>query len=411
MILLEQIEGEYTMGTWGARIFDDDGAADIYAEYRILLGYKVEPEKAWQLIYDYFYPDYKESDNEDAFWLSVALFQWQNGILKEEVKQKAIQCIDNESYLEVWKESDPAAYKKRRVVLAQLKEKLINEVNPPRKVAKCPPYYREKTQFRTGDIYSYIHENGNISYVEVVRIRKEPVTKLAPELDYQSTADFALIDVWSPKRYTLEELSKLPYRKFCEVNVQNPIQTYAYDTVSVHDEDTIRKNMDYLGRVSRVWTKESAFFCKGGIEPFPRVYTQVIESTFSLPYGITNEMLNEALAEFLIDSTIETLEHRLSVKNPQLSKSVCIALKLVLIRCISRLAGDIRRNHITKIKGATDNDIKDLVGLFSWSNEENTRELADKFIPVDANAIGTDFGLKIDRAVDLYYGFPTIPHN
>jgi hypothetical protein len=180
------------MGTRGTRLLDDDGAADICAEYRILLGYKVDPEKAWQLIYNYFYPEYKGSDDEDVFWLSVALFQWQNGILKEEVKQKALQCIDDESYLEVWKESDSATYKKRKAVLTQLKEKLINEVNPPRKVPKCPTCYRQKTGFAIGDIFSYTHENGNISYVEVVRIRKEPVTELVPELDYKSKADFAL---------------------------------------------------------------------------------------------------------------------------------------------------------------------------------------------------------------------------
>ena len=87
------------MGTWETRIFDDDDAADIYAEYRILLGYKMNPDKAWQLIYNYFYPDYKGSDDEDVFWLSVALYQWQNGILMNEENERRLaeKCVSKVS--------------------------------------------------------------------------------------------------------------------------------------------------------------------------------------------------------------------------------------------------------------------------------------------------------------------------
>ena len=93
------------MGAWTTRIFDDDGAADIRAEYKILLGYGVSPEETYTRIKDYFYKDYQEEDDEDVYWISIALFQWQNGILMDEVKEKALQCIESENYLERWKES------------------------------------------------------------------------------------------------------------------------------------------------------------------------------------------------------------------------------------------------------------------------------------------------------------------
>ena len=391
------------MGTWSTRIFDDDGAADIRAEYRSLLGYKMDPEQAWQLIYNYFYPDFKDSDDEDVFWLSVALYQWQNGILIEEVKQRALDCIDDESYLEVWKESDPAVYKKRKAVLTQLKDKLINEVNAPRKVAKCPPYYREKTKFSIGDVFSYTHENGNISYIEVARIRKKPVTKLAPELDYRSISDFALLDSWSKKRHSLEELSELPYRKFYIGGLQAPYIVDACDTISIDNEDIIREKMDYLGRISREWEKEPTFFRKGGMEPFPQKYTQYIESTFSLPCGITNEMLNATFTEFLNDSTLETLELRIKSRSPQLTQSISIALKLILVRLISFLNHSIRSHHIYNPENAEKDDIESLWWEFPWSSEENVKRLAEKIIPVDANVIETDYGDKIFRAVNKYY--------
>lgn len=78
------------MGAWTTRIFDDDGASDIRAEYRILLGYGVPLEEAYRLIKDNFYKDYENSDDEDVYWLSIALYQWQNGILMDEVKENAI---------------------------------------------------------------------------------------------------------------------------------------------------------------------------------------------------------------------------------------------------------------------------------------------------------------------------------
>lgn len=141
------------MGAWTTRIFDDDGAADIRAEYKILLGYGVSPEETYTRIRDYFYKDYQGEDDEDVYWLSIALFQWQNGILMDEVKEKALQCIESENYLERWKESGEIVYNERKEVLETLKNKLLYEVNPRKeKFPKCPKYYREKTPWKVGDL-------------------------------------------------------------------------------------------------------------------------------------------------------------------------------------------------------------------------------------------------------------------
>ena len=70
------------------------GRLIIRAEYRILLGYGMPPAEAYRKIEEYFYPGYKGADDEDVYWLSVALFQWQNGLLLDYVKQRALQCIE-----------------------------------------------------------------------------------------------------------------------------------------------------------------------------------------------------------------------------------------------------------------------------------------------------------------------------
>lgn len=222
------------MGAWTTRIFDDDGASDIRAEYKIMLGYGVEPQEVYEKIRDYFYEDYKGQDDEDVYWLSIALFQWQNGILMDEVKEKALQCIADDSYLERWKDSGEKIYKKRKEVLAELKNKLLYEVNPKKKFPKCPGYYRIKTPWKVGDLLAYrivtkphswddcvegkrIEASekkiwNNYVLLRVVDVIESPVTFLYPELDYTSCAHVMLYDWYGEKIPLLEEISKMEFR-------------------------------------------------------------------------------------------------------------------------------------------------------------------------------------------------------
>ena len=127
------------MGAWSTRIFDNDAAMDIVGEYKILLGYGVSPEETYQKISEYFGKDYIGKDEEDDYWLSIAYFQWKNGILLDEVKENAIRCIEDERFLERWKDSGEKVYQKRKKVLEEFKDKLKNEVHPTKKkFPKCP---------------------------------------------------------------------------------------------------------------------------------------------------------------------------------------------------------------------------------------------------------------------------------
>lgn len=208
------------MGAWSADIFDDDSADEIKNEYKILLGYGLPPQEVYQKIEDYFYPDYQDQHDEDVYWLSIALFQWQNGILLDEVKQRALECIADNSYLERWKDSGEKIYQERKEVLEKLKYKLTNIVNEKRKkFPKCPKYDRYKTKWKEGDLLAYkmtapllqwgdlvssenksrfynIQENIKNGYLmlRVVKISKSPVSVICPDLDYSSSAVVMLYD-------------------------------------------------------------------------------------------------------------------------------------------------------------------------------------------------------------------------
>lgn len=225
------------MGAWSTRIFDDDGASDIRAEYRIMLGYGISNEEVYKRIEAYFYKDYKGSDDEDVYWLSIALFQWQNGMLLNEVKENALRCIDKGSYIERWKESGKKTYEKRREVLQTLKNKLLYEENPVKKIGKCPAYYRSKTKWKVGDLLAYrILEDMSLLYnnnremdikkeesfqklwgkyvlLRVVENGQRPVTSLYPELDYTSWSNLMLYDWIGDTIPSEEELNGIPFRK------------------------------------------------------------------------------------------------------------------------------------------------------------------------------------------------------
>ena len=226
------------MGAWSAKIFDDDGASDIRDEYRTLLGYGMSLEEAYKKIEDYFYPDYQGQFEEDVYWLAIALFQWQNGILLDTVKQRALECIDDESYLERWKDSGEKIYQERVKVLADLKYKLTNVVNEKRKrFAKPPKYMRFKTKWKKGDLLAYKVTEPMIEWedsikpqvrkrliesqsrlrnryilLRVINIAKMPISYICPELDYASSPVVMLYDWIGDTIPSSDEIDRIPFR-------------------------------------------------------------------------------------------------------------------------------------------------------------------------------------------------------
>lgn len=223
------------MGAWSAEIFDDDGAEEIKEEYKTLLGYGISPQEVYAKIKDYFYEDYNGQHNEDVYWLAIALFQWENGILLDEVKQRALECIEDEEYLERWKESGEEIYQERKQVLADFKHKLVNIVKEERKrFPKCPKCYRFKTKWKVGDLLAYkilapmlqwkenaeeykLHESQKFlkdQYVllRVVDIDRIPVSSVCPELDYASSAVVMLYDWVGNALPTNDEINQLEFK-------------------------------------------------------------------------------------------------------------------------------------------------------------------------------------------------------
>lgn len=225
------------MGAWSTKIFDNDLSMDILTEYKILLGYKVTPDDAYEKIKERYEKDFVGEDDEDDYWLAIAYFQWKNGILNSEVKENALRCIDDEQFLERWKESGTKVYEKRKTVLKEFKDNLINVVNPKKKhFPKCPAYLREKIPFKVGDIILYQLKKplygegsepwnkarefsekicGKYFLLKVVGINKRPVSNICPELDYTSSAVIMVYDWIGSHKPSINEIELLSFKKMC----------------------------------------------------------------------------------------------------------------------------------------------------------------------------------------------------
>ena len=139
------------MGAWSASITGNDTAQDLYADY-IAAFYKYSVEEALIKIDNYVRGEMcDESDPEEwcNYYYSLADFMWKKGILTDTVRDKAIEMIDSEFGLELWKEAGEKTLNSRKKVLEAFKAKLLSPL-PPKK--KIKPSGQLERIFENGDI-------------------------------------------------------------------------------------------------------------------------------------------------------------------------------------------------------------------------------------------------------------------
>jgi hypothetical protein len=188
------------MGTWGTAIFSDDLASDIKSEFRNKIGFDKTPIQATEeLLIDYS-EEIKDSDESSVFWLSLASTQWSIGRLLENVKEKALEIIENGQDLKKWKD-DTENFKKRKLVLEKLKEQLLSEQPKQKKIAK--PFIRE-TKLEKGDIISYQLKNDKFVILKVIKIQQDQCGDRYPLIE--------TLDFYENKIPKLSEVKELDFK-------------------------------------------------------------------------------------------------------------------------------------------------------------------------------------------------------
>lgn len=123
------------MGTWGPAPFSDDTTAELREDYRTLLADGVADDEAAQRVID-VYTTHLGDDQQHLVWLGMAAAQSQVGRLQSDVRDRALQIIDQGIGLLLWREAGAKALSDRRVALDKLRLQLTGPQPAPKRVLK-----------------------------------------------------------------------------------------------------------------------------------------------------------------------------------------------------------------------------------------------------------------------------------
>ena len=228
------------MGAWGTGLYSNDTAEDARTDFSDVFSVKPVEEATEFIIREYM----KEIDADDLdeladFWYALADWQWNKGILQQQVKEKALSLLDQGAGLGLWEESaSKSDIRKRKEVLENLRKKLHSPMPPKKKIRNSCIHYR----IEPGDVIAVRPNERFSGSVKENGVRKalpfftSEYIKYRLELNYAT--DKAPEDGVKPKKY----------RIFFKENYQPIINRESYFLMlCVKKERYYRQKWDLLG--------------------------------------------------------------------------------------------------------------------------------------------------------------------
>lgn len=139
------------MGTWNAGLFSNDTTCDVKDTYIECLKQQLSNDEAYQKTYEE-YTELMGTDEEPLFWYALADTQWNSGRLMPQVKERALECIQNKGGIDLWEERPKGALKWQKT-MQKLKDKIESPMPPEKKFPK--PIVFKTNPWNIGDVYAY----------------------------------------------------------------------------------------------------------------------------------------------------------------------------------------------------------------------------------------------------------------
>ncbi|SRR6266851_731819 len=163
---LSKLDG---MGVWGPAVFSDDLAADLRADYRMMIGDGLSgPEATDRLLKEWTPSSERDPDMAAIFWLALAVTQWKCGRLEGRVKKQAIRVIEDGSALRRWRGSP--LERRRAAVLDATRKQLESLQPPPNKTAKL---FRSTCDWEPGELIAYRLLSGSFVVFQIIDHHKD----------------------------------------------------------------------------------------------------------------------------------------------------------------------------------------------------------------------------------------------
>lgn len=228
------------MGAWGTAIFSNDQACDVRNEYIPIIGNGYDDETALKVMKKFFNIS-EEPDEDDAdFWYALASLQYRYGRLSDEVKEKALYCIDNGFTMNEADWFSAKDCKKRKEVLYKLRSDITCGKKRPFKAPKVS-YIRALGE--VGDVLCYHLINYSLE-AENKSIQEE--CSYHKEMNYD---DFKVeTEPWYIGKYILLYISKVRAEPISKSMPELPKNEYThimmFDWMGDHIPDiSITKNL------------------------------------------------------------------------------------------------------------------------------------------------------------------------
>lgn len=221
------------MGAWGTGFWSDDLTSDVRNDYLDLLRKQVSPADAVAKLLETYEPD-KDDEAGYLFWLAVASLQWDYGHLSDEVRDKALRVFDTTLDEERWAEADARDRKKRKEVMAALRQKLSSENLSPKKLR---PYVKKRNPWKVGDVISlrFEHMWGRFSHPRFYPFQGMYGAVLVVDFWEQDIGDIyfnpliAIYDWIGKEPATMADLDGVPFLKTEMYGNQGKRQFWAAD--------------------------------------------------------------------------------------------------------------------------------------------------------------------------------------
>lgn len=140
------------MSSWDPGLYQDDIAAEVRDFYidKLHRG-KTGIEITQELLHN-FSELLEDSDDSAVFWFALADTQWKLGRIESYVKNQALSYIDNGNDIKCWSAESPKDAKKRLKILTDLKNRLMSQPPPEKKISQYKIYHCE---WSIGDVFAY----------------------------------------------------------------------------------------------------------------------------------------------------------------------------------------------------------------------------------------------------------------
>ncbi len=181
------------MGVWGAGIFDSDTGLDIRDEFRDMMGDGISVDQAVAKLVEDYDPDDCEEEAAE-FWLALAATQIETGRLSKQVKDRALDIIENETGLAAFARDCPDELPARKRAIRRLEKRILGAQKKPTKIKKA---FVDTIEWEAGDGLAYQLRSGKWTGLKVREVIREPK---------HQEAFYEVMDIYQETMPTAEEM-------------------------------------------------------------------------------------------------------------------------------------------------------------------------------------------------------------